>query len=222
MNSAKFIHITRDERQVMHQRNCGDLQIHRADDASPFLKVMTYQTINFRTPNIKGKRDVRCQGDIDILFPGFGIVVFLRPMHEFCQHERARHDFCRRNLSKSVNQPKILSLENFDPNIGVKQVGHHQVFAGGSGSSGGSSNSLSAQHPMICAKSGRLRFNSSRVGSSFSCSTSEIASRTRDSNTRAFSGARRSKVRSSSIAIVVTGKRCHGMMKISTSHFPTP
>ena len=117
---------------------------------------------------------------------------------------------------------KISTFENLDPHIRIQQETHYQVLAGGIGSSSGSSGSSSAQHPMMCAKSGRRRFNSSRVGNSFSFSTSEIASRTRDSSTRAFSGSRRSKVRSNSITIVVTGRRCHGDIQNSTSHFPTP
>jgi hypothetical protein len=106
--------------------------------------------------------------------------------------------------------------------IGVEQVAHHQVFAGGSGRSSGISNSTSAQEPIKSANSGIRRFISSNVGSSFSSSTSEIAWRTRDSNTRAFSGASRSKLRSSSNAIVVTGNCCLGPTHNSTFHFPTP
>jgi hypothetical protein len=125
-------------------------------------------------------------------------------------------------LGEPINQPCVPALKHFDPDIGVEQVAHHQIFAEGSGSSGGRSNSLSAQHPMISAKSGRRSFISSNVGSSFSSSTSEIARRTRDSNTRAFSGASRSKLRSSSNAIVATNHFCHGPTRISTFHFPTP
>jgi hypothetical protein len=46
--------------------------------------------------------------------------------------------------------------------------------------------------------------------------------RTRDSNTRAFSVSRRSRVRSSSKAIVVTTGHCHGETQNSTSHFQAP
>lgn len=222
MNSGEFFNISRDQGEVMHQRNRRDLQIHGADDAPPFLKIVANHSITIRTWIIEWQRGRTVESSRDIRFPGTGITVFFRTVHEFRTNGRACRQLRGGSVGKVFNRSEVFTLENFDPNIGIEQIAHHQVFAGGNGNSGGSSNSLSAQHPMISAKSGRLRLISSNVGGCFSSSTSEIASRTRDSSTRAFSGARRSNVRSSSNAIVVTGISCHGIAGDSTSHFQTP
>ena len=76
--------------------------------------------------------------------------------------------------------------------------------------------------PIKSANSGIRRFISSNVGSSFSLSTLAITSRTRDSKSRAFSGASRSKLHSNSKVIVGISNPRHGSTRTSTSHFPTP
>lgn len=222
MNPPELLHVSSYHGQVMHQRDRSNLQIHGTDDATSLLQIMANHSITIRTWIIEWQRDRTAQGPCDIHFPGIGIVVFFRAMHEFRANGRACHQLRGWHVGKFVNQSKVFALEHLNPDIRVEQVAHHQVLAGGNGSSGGSSNSLSAQHPMMSAKSGRLRLISSKVGNSFPSTTSEIASRTRDSSTRAFSGARRSKVRSSSNAIVVTGRHCHCATKNSTTHFQIP
>ena len=178
--------------------------------------------VNVRTRIIEGKRSYSSKELGYLHFPSRNVTVFLSTVHQFGTDDGTDRQLRKRDLCKPINQQKISTFENLDPYIRIQQETHYQVLAGGIGSSSGSSGSSSAQHPMMSANSGLLRFISSRVGSSFSFSTSEIAWRTRDSSTRAFSGSRRSKVRSNSIAIFVTGRQCHGDGQISTSHFPTP
>lgn len=222
MNPSKLLLIAGDNSESMRKRNRRDLQIEWTNHASPLLKIMPDQSIPFRASIIEWKGNDPIQSARYLLPARFDILVFLRPMHEFRSNRRTCGQIYHTDLGEPVNQPGVPSFEHLDPDIAVEQVTHHQVFAGGNGRSSGSSNSTSAQHPITSANSGIRFFISSKVGSSFSFSTSKIASRTRDSNTRAFSGARRSKVRSSSNAIVVTRKHCHGFSKISTSHFQTP
>lgn len=209
MNPPELLHVSSYQSQVMHQRDRSNLQIHRPDDAPSLLQIMANHSITICAWIIEWQRDRTAQSPCYIHFPGIGIVVFFRAMHEFRANRRACRELRGGQVGKFVNETKIFALKHFDPDIRIEQVAHHQVLAGGNGSSGGSSNSLSAQHPMMSAKSGRLRLISSKLGSSFSFSTSKIASRTRVSSTRAFSGTRRSKVRSSSSAIVVTSTHCH-------------
>lgn len=222
MHSFEFIHIARHHGQIMNQGNGGDLQIIGTDNACPAFKALPERPVNVRTRIIEGKRSYFSKELGYLHFPSRNVAVFLSTVHQFGTDDGADRQLRQCDLRKPINQQKISSFENLDPHIRIQQETHYQVLAGGIGSSSGSSGSSSAQHPMVCAKSGRRRFNSSRVGNSFSFSTSEIASRTRDSSTRAFSGSRRSKVRSNSITIVVTGRRCHGDIQNSTSHFPTP
>ena len=222
INSGKFVNIPRNQGKVMHQRDCRNLQIHGPDDTASSLQIVANDSIPLRTWIIKWQRGRTGQSFCDIQFPGSCIIVFFRAMHEFRSNGSACRQLRNGSIGKFTNQSKVLTLENLDPDIGVEQVEHHQVFAGGNGRSGGRSNSLSAQHPIISTKSGRLSLISSNVGGSFFSSTSEIALRTRDSKIRAFSGASRSKLRSSSSVIVVTGNFCHDRTRNSTSHFPTP
>ena len=104
----------------------------------------------------------------------------------------------------------------------LKLITRYRVFAGNNGGSGDSSKSLSTQHPVTPTNSGFRCFIFSKVGSSFSLSTSEIPSRTRDAKTFAFSGPRCSKALSSSNAIVVTHLHCHAISQNLISHFQTP
>lgn len=222
MNTSEFSRIARYHSEVVHKRNGRDLQIQGTNHASPLLKVMSDQSISFCTWIIEGKRKNLIQRTRDAFSSHLGIHVFLRSMHKFGSNRRTSRQICHTGLSEPVYQPGVPSLEYLYPNIAVEQVAHHQVFAGGSGRSSGISNSTSAQHPIKSANSGMRCFISSKVGRSFSLSTSEITSLTRVSNTRAFSGARRSKLRSKSKAIVVMDIDCHGIAKNSTFHFPTP
>ena len=222
MDPAKFSHIARYHGQTVYQSNGGNLQIQRPNHTPPLLKIMPDESITFRALIIKRERNHFIQCACDAFSSRPGIAVFLRSMHEFGPHRRTSGQIFHSGLSEPINQPYVPSLEHFDPNIAVEQVAHHQVFAGGSGRSLGISNSTSAQDPIKSANSGIRRFISSNVGSSFSLSTSAITSRTRDSKIRAFSGASRSKLRSNSKVIVVTGNTCHGSTLTSTSHFPTP
>ena len=206
-DSGEFHHVSSDQREIMHQRDCCDLQIHWPDDTTPSLQIVPNHSILIRTWIVERKRDRHVQCPDNILFPGNRIVIFFRPVHEFRADWRAYHYFSREGTSKFFDQSKILSLENFDPDIGIEEISHHQVFAGDNGSSGGSSNSRSAQHPMISARSGRLRLISSSVGGFCGATADEIASRTRVSNACAVSRSKRSKTRSSSKAIPLTRKR---------------
>ena len=222
MNSFELIHVARDKRQVMHQCNGSDPRIIRPDDTRPIFKAVSDHPVSVRTWIIEGKRSYSSKQLRDIQSPAGNVAVFFCSMHQFSTHDGTNCQLRMIDLREPINKEEILAFQNLDPDIGVQQVTHHQIFAGGIGSSSGSSGSSSAQAPIKYAKSGLRRLISSKVGSSFSLSTSKIAARTRDSNTRAFSGARRSKVRSSSNAIVVTGRHCHCATKNSTSHFPTP
>lgn len=222
MNSFELIYVARDKRQVMNQCHRSNLQIIWPDDTRSTFKTVSDRAVPVGTWIVERKRSHFSKQLHNIHTPARNVAVFLRSMHQFRADDGADSQFRMINLSEPINKKEILAFENLDPDIRIQQVAHHQIFAGGIGSSSGSSGSSSAQAPMICAKSGLRRLISSKVGNSFSFSTSEIASRTRDSNTRAFSGARRSKVRSSSNAIVVTGRHCHGFSKISTCHFQTP
>jgi len=203
-DSGEFRHVSSDQREIMHQRDCCDLQIHRPDDTAPPLQIVPNHSILVGTWIVERKRNRHVQCPDNILFPGNRIVIFFRPVHDFRTNWRAYHYFRREYSGKFFDQSKILSFENFDPDIGIEKISHHQVFAGDNGSSGGSSNSISAQHPMISARSGRLRLISSSVGGAFDSVTNEIASRTRVSNVCAVSGSRCSKTRSSSKAIPLT------------------
>ena len=222
MNSFELTHVTRDQRQIMHQCDRSNLQIERTNHAHPLLKIMANDAITLRATIIEGQRNCATQGNCEIHFSGIGIVVFFRAMHEFSTNGRTCRQLFGGSIGEFSSHPEVFTFENFNPNIGVEQVARYQVLAGGNGRSGGRSNSLSAQAPIICAKSGRRRLTSSKVGRSSSFSTSEIASRTFDSSTFAFSGSRRSKVRSSSNAMVVTTLCCHAISQNSTSHFQTP
>ena len=222
MHSFKLTHVARDQSQIMDQRNGSDLQIIGPDDARSAFKALSERPVNVRTRIIERTRNHIGKELGYLHFPSRNVAVFLSTMHQFRTDDGTDRQLRKSGLRESINQQEISAFENLDPHIRIQQETHYQVFAGGIGSSSGSSGSSSAQHPMMSANSGIRRFISSSVGSSFSFSTSEIASRTRDSSTRAFSGARRSKVRSSSNAMVVTGRHCHGDAQISTSHFPTP
>jgi len=206
----------------MYQCNRGDLQIIWPDDTRAIFKAVSDRPVSVRTWIVEGNRSHFSKQLRDIQSSAGNVAVFLSSMHQFSTHDGTDCQLRMIHLREPINKEEILAFENLDPDIRIQQITHHQIFAGGIGSSSGSSGSSSAQAPIKCAKSGRLRLISSKVGGSFSFSTSEIASRTRDSSTRAFSGARRSKVRSSSNAIVVTGRHCHCATKNSTSHFPTP
>jgi hypothetical protein len=222
MHSFKLIHIARHHGQIMNQGNGSNLQIIGTDNACSTFKALSERPVNVRTRIIEGKRSYFSK-KVDYLHsPSRNVAVFLSAVHQFGTDDGTDRQLRKSDLRKPINQNKISTFENLDPHIRVQQETHYQVLAGGIGSSSGSSGSSSAQHPIMCAKSGLLRFNSSRVGSSFSFSTSEMASRTRDSSTRAFSGSSRSKVRSSSSAIVVTGKPCHTPVDKSNPHFQTP
>jgi hypothetical protein len=222
MNSFELIHVARDKRQVMHQCNGSDPRIIRPDDTRPIFKAVSDHPVNVSTWIIEGKRSYSSEQLRDIQSPARDIAGFLCSMHQFGTHDGTNCQLRMVDLREPINKEEILAFQNLDPDIRIQQVAHHQIFAGGNGSSSGSSGSSSAQAPIRCANSGIRLFISSKVGSSFSFSISEIAAGTRDSNTRAFSGARRSKVRSSSNAIAVTGRHCHCATKNSTSHFPTP
>ena len=222
MNPPEFPRVAGYHGEVVHNRDGSDLQIQWTNHASPLLKIMPDGSILFRALIIEWERKKTIQRACNSFSSRLGVHIFLRSMHEFGSNRRTSGQIHHTGLSEPVNQSGVPSFENLDPDIAVEQVAHHQVFAGGKGRSSGISNSLSAQHPMISANSGIRRFISSKVGGSFSFSTSEIASRTRDTRTRTFSGARRSRVRSSSNAIVVTGRHCHCATKNSTSHFQTP
>jgi len=221
-NSGEFRHVSSDQREIMHQGDGRNLQIHRPDDTSPSLQIVTNHSILIRTAIIKGKRNHLVQRARNQLLSGNGIHVFLRAMHELGSDRRTSGQIHQGSLSEPINQPTIPALKQLNPDIAVEQVAHHQVLAGGKGSSGGRSNSASPRLPMMSANSGIRRFISSMLGSCFGPSTSEIAARTRDSSARAFSGSKRSKVRSNSMAIVLTPASCYGGMAISTSHFQTP
>ncbi len=222
MNPPKLSLVSSNQNQIMHQRDRSNLQIHRANDATSDFKIVAHRSITLRTTIIERERDDVHQCPRNILFPFRSIFVLFSTMHQLRTNRRASRQFFSPKISISLDQSKVFAFENFNPDIGIKQIKHHQVFAGDKGSSGGSSNSTSAQHPMMSARSGRLRFISSRLGGSSDPSTSEIASRTRDSSARAFSGSRRSKVRSNSIAIVLTCKPCHAATDISTLQISQP
>jgi hypothetical protein len=221
MDPGKFPHIANYHGKAVHQRDRGNLQIQWPNHTPSLLKIMADEAITFRAPIIKRERNHSIQCTCNAFSSRLGIDVFLRSMHEFGSHRRTSGQIFHSGLSEPINQPCVSAFQHFDPNTAVEQVAHHQVFAGGSGRSSGISNSTSAQDPIKSANSGIRRFISSNVGSSFSLSTSEITSRTRDSKIRAFSGASRSKLRSSSSAIVVTSNCCHDRTRNSTSHFPT-
>lgn len=221
MNSFKFIDVASDKRQTMHQCNRGNLQIIWPDDPRSTFKAVSDRSVSIRTWIVKGKRSYIGKQLRDFQSSSMNVAVFLGIMHQFRTNNRTNCQFRMIDLREPINTEEILSFENLDPDIRIQQLTHYHVFAEGIGSSSGSSGSSSAQHPMMSAKSGRLRFNSSRVGRSFSLSTSEITSLQRDSNTRAFSGARRSKVHSKSKAIVIMGIDCHGIAENSTFHFTT-
>jgi len=221
-HSSELTHIPGYHRQIMHKSDCSDLKIHRADNTSPFFKIMADRSIKIRTTVVERKWNHLAKCPDNITFSQSGIFILFRTMHQFRTNGRACRQFVWPRLEESLHQPKVFSFENFDPYIGVEEVTHHQVFAGGKGSSGGSSNSMSAQHPMISARSGRLRFISSILSGSFLSSASEIASRTRDSKTLAFSGSKRSRVLSSSVVIAVTHKECHQFSIFPIQFFQTP
>lgn len=207
-NSGEFRHVSRDHSQIVNQGDGSNLQIHRSDDTASGFKIMTKPAILIGTAIIEWKRDRDAQRPDHILFPGNAVPIFFSSVHQFRPDRRTHYNFCRSGSGKFFDQSKILPLENFDPDIGIEKISHHQVFAGGSGNSGGSSNSKSAQQPMISAKSGRLLLSSSRVGSGASGTvTEEIASRTRVSNVCAASGFRCSKTRSSSKVIPLMRER---------------
>jgi Cu(I)/Ag(I) efflux system membrane fusion protein len=189
---------------------------------TPDFQIMTNQSILIRATVVEGQGDHTIQGCNDLLSSSVGVGIFFSAIHEFGPYRRACRQVGNTSGSEPIDQAGVSGLENPDPYIRVEEVAHHQVFAGGRGSSSGISNSLSAHMPITSANSGIRRFISSIVGNGFSSATSEIASRTRDSSARALSGSRRFRVRSSSNAIVVTGTPCHGGMAISTPHFPPP
>ena len=217
MHSGKFIHVTRDHRQFMHQCNRRDLQIHWSDVTAPLLQIVADYSIPIRTTIIERKRNHLAQCRCDNFLPQTGIFIFFCTVHEFCAHGRARHQSVDRCFSEPGNQSKILPFENFDPDVAVEQVSHHHVFAGGSGNSGGRSNSKSAQQPIRSANSGIRSFNSSSVGSTLSASaTEDRASRTCISSFSAASGFSRLNIRSSSTATALMENPSPFQLKISS------
>jgi len=221
-NSGEFRHVSSDYRQVMYQGDRGNLQVIRPDHAAPPLEVVADARIDIGASIIKGQRNKFAQQALHTRFPLNRICIFLRPNEQLCPDRRTTGHFAKVFAAESIKKHAFAPLQNLDPHVAIKKVGHFHSFAGGNGSSSGRSNSMSAIQPMNSATSGIRRFISSMLGSCLGPSTSEIAARTRDSSTRAFSGSKRSKVRSNSMAIVLTPASCYGGMAISTSHFQTP
>ena len=221
MNPPEFLNISGDQDEVIRQRDRSNLQIHWPDNAAPHLKIVTNRSIPLRTAVIERKRNHLVQCADNQFSSHNGVLVFFRTMQEFGTDRRTRRKIRHRSAGEPVNQSAVPAFEHLNPDIAVEQVAHHQVLAGGNGSSGGRSNSASPRLPIKSANSGMRRFISSKLGGASVPATSDITLRTRDSNTRAFSGSRRSRVRSSSKAIVVTTGHCHGDAQNSTPHFQT-
>ena len=217
MHSRKFLNIPRDHRQVMHQRDRRDLQIIRADDTAPALQIVADDAIPIRTPIIERKRNHLAQCPRDNFLPHLHIYILFRPMHQFRAHRRAGSHLVNTSSGKPIHQTDALRLKNFYPNVTIEQVAHHHVFAGGSGNSGGSSNSTSAQHPIKSANSGIRRFISSSVGNTLSVSaTEDKASRTCISSFSAASGFNRVSISSSSITTALMAKPSHFQLTLSS------
>ena len=164
-DSGEFRHVSSDQREIMHQRDCCDLQIHWPDDTTPSLQIVPNHSILIRTWIVERKRDHFAQRPRDFFFPHSDIAIFLCAMHELRTDGRANYNLVNTRSGEAINQLKILRLENLYPDIAVEQVAHYQVFAGDSGNSGGRSNSKSFQQPITSANSGIRSFISSRVGS---------------------------------------------------------
>lgn len=222
MNPTKFPDVTSDHNQIVGQGNSRDLKIERPDYRALLFKSMTNCRVCVCTRIIKGERWIQRENFLNHGPALSRIIIFSGSIKQLRAHRSTAGYFGSFRPHKAIYQPQISGLQNFNPDITVQKISHYHVLAGGSGKSSGISNSRSARLPMMSARSGRLRFISSIVGNGFSSTTSEITSRTRDSSTRAFSGARRSRVRSSSNAIVNTSETCHGESKNSTSNFPLP
>ena len=208
-NPRELTHIPSHQNEIMHDRDSCDLQIQRADHTGSNLKIMAYRSVKIRTAVVEREGDNLIQRPNYIPLSSSSIRILFRSMHQFCTDWRTSREIRHRVSIESADQTVVPTLEDFDPDIRVQEITHQQDFVGGKEDSGGSSNSMSAQQPMISANSGILRFNSSMLGNSSSPAASDNASRTRDSSAFAFSGSRRSKVLSSSVAIAVTEEACH-------------
>ncbi len=206
-DSGEFHHVSSDHCQVVGQRDCRNLEVVWPDHTAPAFEVVADPRIDICATIIERKRNEFARQALDKHFPFDRICIFFRPNEQLSQDRRTTTHFGEVLAAESIKQDVFSSLQNLDPHVAIKKVSHFHSSVGGSASSSGRSNSISAIHPMNSASSGILRLISSSVGGFCGSTAEEIASRTRISNVCAASGSKRSKTRSSSKAIPLTHRR---------------
>lgn len=210
MNSGKLPSIACHQCQVVDQRDRGDLQIKRPDHATSDFEVLTDLCINIRAMIIVGQRNHTGNKLLDFRPPPDRVLIFFSAMHQLRPDDGAGDQFGSICQRKSIKQNDISIFKYLDPDIRIEQKAHHQIFAGGNGSSSGSATSSSDQAPIKCAISGTRSLISSNVGKTLSVSaTDDKTSRTWDSSFCAASGFSRVSIRSNSTATALMDKPSH-------------
>ena len=219
-NPRELAHIPSHKRQIMHQSDCCDLQIIRADHAASYLEIVANCSIPLCHRVIERKREISIQQVRELCLPLLRTIIFFCSVKKFRPHCRATCDFFFLTPRHPAQQGKMTAFQHSDPDIGIEEIGHHMTFANGKGSSSISPVSTSAHAPIRCAISGIRRLISSILKTS-SSSAEAIASRTFSVNHAAFSAGKLLSKKSNSFTIAFTSRNYHARPPFPIQFFPT-